>query len=507
MTTNGTHKVTDPESLGRADESAGFLISQSVDERLEAMLRTIRTWDWRSAVVEAGPPPVDVVATTVPPPTATTSAETHEDSESVVRDHSPFQDVVDTQPVVEERLPGADTRDAPTDGVAPISKAIAAPVESDSPAVEDDPFAEASHYAEALIYDDSESPVRDPAPIQNAIDTLPVVGEPMPGADTREVPTDGVGPITHATAAPVESDYSPPVEVDPFAEAFRDQDSGSPVRNPAPFQDVVDAQPVVEEPVPGPVWGDPPIDAVVPTADAAAAPVEGASPPVEVDPFAERIIEETGADLTSWFGQQPEQEPEPEHEGLVRRVWSHRTTKLAVFAVAAVVVVILILGGIRLFAKSPTSAGTTATTVTRPASGSRRNHVVSPLNAAQMAQYQKYAAGLQSANVSATRGFIQAGSTPTPSQVVLVVGAYRTAVNLYNYQLYFLHWPASMQTAIVADHAQLQALASLLQAFPSVAPNGVPAWLSQLHNRASTAEAADNVVREALGLPASSSFP
>ena len=64
-----------------------------------------------------------------------------------------------------------------------------------------------------------------------------------------------------------------------------------------------------------------------------------------------------------------------------------------------------------------------------------------------------------------------------------------------------------MQTAIESDHAQLQALTSFLQAFSSVAPNGVPAWLSQLHNRGSTTEAADNVVRKALGLPASSSFP
>jgi hypothetical protein len=64
-----------------------------------------------------------------------------------------------------------------------------------------------------------------------------------------------------------------------------------------------------------------------------------------------------------------------------------------------------------------------------------------------------------------------------------------------------------LRTAIEADHAQLQTLASFLQAFSSVAPNGVPAWLSQLHNRAGTTEAADNVVREALGLPVSSSFP
>jgi hypothetical protein len=219
------------------------------------------------------------------------------------------------------------------------------------------------------------------------------------------------------------------------------------------------------------------------------------------------MIKDVGVDLTSWFGHEPEPEPEPEHEGLIRRVWSHRTTKLAVLAVAAIVVVILIIGGIRLFAKSPGSTGTTATTVTGAASRPHRSHVAAPINAAQMTQYQGYADGLERANVAATREFIKAGSTPTASQVVLVVGAYRTAVNLYNYQLYFIRWPASLRTAIEADHAQLQTLASFLQAFSSVAPNGVPAWLSQLHNRAGTTEAADNVVREALGLPVSSSFP
>jgi hypothetical protein len=179
---------------------------------------------------------------------------------------------------------------------------------------------------------------------------------------------------------------------------------------------------------------------------------------------------------------------------------------LAVLAVAAIAVVVLIIGGIRLFAKSPGSTGATATTVTHPVARPNRR-LVAPINASQMTQYRGYAEGFQSANVTATRGFIKAGSTPTASQVVLVVGAYRTAVSVYNYQLYFIRWPASMQTAIEADHGQLQALASFLQAFSSVAPDGVPAWLSQLHNRASTTEAADNVVRETLGLPASSSFP
>jgi hypothetical protein len=431
MTTNGTHGVTDPESPERADQPRAFLNGQTVDERLAALLQTIRTWDWRAAVVEAGSPPLDVVAKAVPLATTTTSTRAPEDSESRVHDPSPLQDVQDTQPVV---------------------------------------------------------------------------NEPMPRPATRDVSTDGVGPTTDVVAAPVDSD-SPTLEVDPFAEGSLHEDSESLVPDPPPFQDIARTQPVVMEPTPGPEAGDPPTVAVGPIVDAAAPPFDIDSPPVEVDPFAERMLEETGVDLTSWFGHQSEPEHEPEHEGLIRRVWSHRTTKLAVLAVATVVVVILIIGGIRLFAKSPGSAGTTATTVIHPQSRPHPNQVVAPINSAQMAQFRGYAAGLQSANVAATRGFIQAGSTPTASQVVLVVGAYRTAVNLYNYQLYLIHWPASMQTAIETDHAQLQALTSFLQAFSSVAPNGVPAWLSQLHNRASSTEAADNSVRQTLDLSASSSFP
>ena len=213
---------------------------------------------------------------------------------------------------------------------------------------------------------------------------------------------------------------------------------------------------------------------------------------------------EEGVDGSSWLGQ----EPEPEPERPVRRFWSNRLTKVAVLGLAALVVVVLIIGGIRLFAKSPASPGPTATRTTQPSHRSvHHSHFVAPISAAELTQYQGYATALQNANLAAIRGFEKAGSTPTASQVVLVVSAYRTAVNDYYFQLHFIHWPQSMQTAIESDYAQLQALASFLQAFPFVAPNGVPAWLSQLHNRTGTTQTADNAVRQDLGLPASVSFP
>jgi hypothetical protein len=179
-----------------------------------------------------------------------------------------------------------------------------------------------------------------------------------------------------------------------------------------------------------------------------------------------------------------------------------------VAGVAAAVVVALIVGGIRLFAKNTPSDATTPTTVAQPASHPVHHApAVAPISAAQLATYESYASSFQSANVTATKALVKAGGTPTTAQVVLVVVAYRAAVNLYNYQLHLIQWPQSMQGAIQTDHAQLQALTSFLGAFTSVAPNGVPAWLSQLSDRANSTQVADNAVRQELGLAPSSAFP
>ena len=52
VTTNGTHRVPDIEASNPIDESRELLNGASVDERLEALLQTIRTWD--SADVSRG---------------------------------------------------------------------------------------------------------------------------------------------------------------------------------------------------------------------------------------------------------------------------------------------------------------------------------------------------------------------------------------------------------------------------------------------------------------------
>ena len=61
-----------------------------------SLMETIRTWDWRAAPVQAGPPPADETASTVSALTATAPAE-HREQPSVVQGE---RSVVSEQPGV-----------------------------------------------------------------------------------------------------------------------------------------------------------------------------------------------------------------------------------------------------------------------------------------------------------------------------------------------------------------------------------------------------------------------
>ena len=208
----------------------------------------------------------------------------------------------------------------------------------------------------------------------------------------------------------------------------------------------------------------------------------------------------------AWFEPEPDPKLEPRHP--TARWWSHPWTKLATLCLAAVVVVFLIVGGIRLTSRSPGSSTAPTTTATRHAPRpAQHKPFVAPIDSAQLNSFEQSAAGLQKANGVATTGFVSAGSTPTLAELTAVATSYRTALDTYNFELGFIKWPASMQTAIEVEHAQLKALVSFLQSISLVSPSGVGAWLSQLHNRTGTVQTADNQIRQDLGLPSTSSFP
>jgi hypothetical protein len=235
-----------------------------------------------------------------------------------------------------------------------------------------------------------------------------------------------------------------------------------------------------------------------------AQPVGSSAPEALLPASPENVAVSPEEQKANWFdGSQPQQKPE--HNSAVRRLWSHPWAKVAVLCLAAVLAVVVIVGAIRLTSKNNNSgSGLSATTTT---SAHQSSPKVAPISAPQLTLYEGYAEGLQKANETATKAFVADGSTPALAQVAPVVAAYRTAINLYDFQLHFIQWPASMQTAIADDHAQLHALLSVLESYPEVSGTGVGAWLSQLHNRTATTQTADNQVRQDLGLSATSSFP
>lgn len=366
VTTNGKHGVTDPDPWKPDEEPPQSILADSVDERLDALRRTIRTWDWRATSAETYPPSPDVATSTVPPVTAAAFREAQADPEY------------------------------PRGDVTQVPRSV----------------------------DLSQDPITASPP------EAPENHEPAQGPTTVHAPPVVVEPATASTA------------------------------------------------VIGTTTIDAPADDHDTTHDAS----------------------------TSWFETVPEQQPEP---GRHPRRWPPRgRIRVAALCVAAVVVVVGIIGGIRLANKNPNSGAVTTTTVARTATTTdQQPPKVAPISAAQLTQYEGYAEGLQKANNTATKGFVGAGSTPTASQIAAVVTAYRAALNLYDFQLHFIQWPASMQTAIAVDHAQFQALMGFLQSYAAVSPAGISAWLSQLHNRTGTTETADNQVRLDLGLSRSTSFP
>jgi hypothetical protein len=298
----------------------------------------------------------------------------------------------------------------------------------------------------------------------------PLFDNPFPVQSSPDAPTVALV----LTDLPATIDPSPPQDPEDAFVGARGSSQPQPwVDHPAAHID--DTQPVVLEPMPR--------NAIVELS----APEDSQEPP---DGASESL------------------RPQPGPGGPVGRLWSHPWTKVAVLGLAAVVAVVLIIGGIRLANSSPGSGAPSTTTVPRHArSLNHHSGFVAPIPAAQLTRYKQFAAGIDSANAVATRAIVGAGSTPTPAQLTPVVTSYRTAVNLYDFQLRFIPWPASMQPAMTVEHAQLEALNSFLQSIAYVTPTIMSPWLSQLHNRTGTVQTADNQIRQDLGLPSTSTFP
>lgn len=261
-----------------------------------------------------------------------------------------------------------------------------------------------------------------------------------------------------------------------------------------------------------------------PTAEATGTQVETASPVTTATAVAvmERATTPTEQLDRSehWAGLEPEPEPEAEPESdeastrlpssnPVRRLWSHRRTRMTLLGLGAFAAVLLIIWGIRLAHEGPSSdesfgtsgaqhSASRGTTAPTPASG---------LTAAQLRQFEDHAKALQEAGQAATKALTAAGSTPTQAALAGPVSTYAAALNLYDSQLHLIPWPTALQGAVTADSAQFEALVNYAKSLPAMSPTNMDNWLTGLHNRDSSTQQADNQVRVDLGLPAGSALP
>jgi hypothetical protein len=396
VTENGSHangvSPAVPEGDGRR-----ALVSRSVEERLDALRDTVRTWDWHEVSVPPRPAGPDADAQTQVP-------------------------ALSTPPV-----------DAPAPQAPPVH-APAAPTPS---------------LGNGVATERVDDPTDDPITIVAASDVL----------------AHGNAPLSSSVADPLV-----PVSegaIPPTSHAATHQSAPSPPATPPPV-----------------------------------APQSAIPPPLTPLPLA--ALPEFGPGGPDVPGP-PDGASRHENPGASRRERTRHRIKVGAVVLLAILAVGGIVEGIRLATKN--SGGSNGPSATQTTVTQHHVQKQAPVDAAKLTRYEGYAVGLQRANEAATRGFVAAGSTPSAAQVAGIVTAYRSALNLYDFQLHFIAWPAAMQTAIATDHAQFQALMSFLQSYPNISPTGVSAWLTQLHNRTGSTAAADNVVRNDLGLSNSSAWP
>jgi hypothetical protein len=405
-TTNGNHAPTDLQSRPAGSEVSLPVTPHSMDERLEALMQTIRTWDWRSGPVTVTPPsisdPTDESA--VPPPPAPADAQT----------------LIDPTP-----------RHARTPSL----------------------------------------------PVEQPDGTIPPPG-PLPA----EQPLD---PPTLIFGAPVEESAvggSPQTALVPrLAPVPTDQPE-------ATVPSVLPSQPEAPQ--------DPPTLIVT-------TPVPPAAASVHRSLSAPSTASDLHPDATGV-------EPQPE----VFQTKSRSRAKVGLICLAALVVVLLIIGAIRLISdksqgSGPSDPSPTTTTVRQPASHTAASVAQAPLPipSAELTQYEQYAQSLNQANTTAAKTLAHPGASLTPGEVVPVATIYSTDLNTYSLSLAYIKWPAALETAVKADQAQLVIMANYLRSIDAVSPTGLSSWLTQLKAQAATTQTMDNALRQELDLPKTTSFP
>ncbi len=423
-TTNGKHPVADAQPTSAGGQIERPYNPQSVDERLEALMQTIRKWDWRSGSVEPDPPSI---------------SEPGETSGSAQISSAPTDD-----------------RGGPDVGVVPPPPAAADALTLVDPL---------PRHAKAapLLAQPTDATVPSPAPPPPAAPQEPptlIVAAPV-----QESPVVGSHEIPSTTAA-----------------------------EPVPTEQPDASLPSVLPPPPASPQDPPTLILAASVREPASPLASHETPPAAV-------------------GLQPDSAPGVEPHPEVLDTKNRSRIKVVLICIAALVVLLLIIGGIRLLSDKNQGSGPSeppaTTAVTRPTTHTASSVAQAPLPipSAAMTQYEQYAGTLNEANTTATKALTSGGDALTTAEVVPVANIYATALNTYSLELAYITWPASLQSAVKADQAQLVITASYLKSIGAVSPTGLNSWLAQLKAQATTTETLDNALRQQLDLPKTTAFP
>ena len=471
--TNGNHPAVDAQPT-----SAGGQISQtngtrSLDQRLDALMQTIRAWDWRSDQVAPDPPCVSEPDE----PLASAQITTAPTSDRGCPDVPPPPRAADALYLTDPRPRHAKAEPLPAEQpVAPVPSRVPSPPETpqDTPTL----IVAAPVQGSAVVgsHEIRSATTVAPPSMEQPDATLPTA-VPSPPATPQEPPT----PIV---AAPVQESA---------VVGSHEILSATTVAPPPIVQPNATLPTAVPSPPEAP--HDPPTLVIAtPVQEPAAASAAPGSP---------TATEGVQPDIAAGVG------PHPEFLERKSRPWN----KPVLLCVAGLVVVLLVIGAIRLISDKNQGSGPSepspTTGVTQPTTHTAASAYQAPLPipSAALTQYEQYAQSLNEANITATKGLTSNGAALTVSEVVPVATNYATALNTYSLALAYVDWPASLETAVKADQAQLVIMSSYLKSIDAVSTAGLNSWLAQLRAQATTTETMDNALRQELDLSRTTTFP
>jgi hypothetical protein len=446
---------------GEATPSFG---TPGIDDRIEALKRTIDSWDWR--VPSPVPEPLDPVQYSPAQPSA---APTHPDATSAPVASlarpvgvEPITTEVPVIPLLETTPPESPQK--VDDGVRSSTAGTPLPAPA-VPAREDRPPPPSRNGVNQLLS-------TAPQATQQAVDAAPRPAEvaPIPGI-----------------ALPARADRPPPPSSNavnqllPAAPEATQQANGAVPR----FDGVT--------PIPGTV-GSGRADRPPPPVTTARSSSRPPPPTGAVTPPPPPIVAD---------GMQGSQSPllasaSSSTDDASSTATGANRKKVMIGALVGVAALLLVLAGL-LIAHGLSGGHSGGDT---PASGADAGG----LTANQINQFEQEAARLDKASQVASWEFTAASSSAPGQQLDRVAGPYQTALDRYESQIHVIGWPATSQSALQTDTKQLQALVAFLESSNPVTANALQSWFAELHERTGSFQQADNALRASVGAPKASVF-